>query len=172
MPSHAVLVEKKESEAKPFWQLKWGEMMSLIISDTLYTMYELTINYKILHSGTCVKDRGRGSYKGIRKFECKAFNECSELFVFSIFLISFYFIFRLILGIMLTTSFLSMWLSNTATTAMMLPIAHAILISLFGDLDTLKENCKIKDKPTGEFSFTKDTLLCAHLPLLRCVSFD
>ncbi|MGH0130796.1 UNVERIFIED_CONTAM: hypothetical protein FKN15_071463 [Acipenser sinensis] len=56
----------------------------------------------------------------------------------------------LILGIMLTTSFLSMWLSNTATTAMMLPIAHAILISLFGDLDTLKENCKIKDKPTGE----------------------
>ncbi|MGH0155848.1 UNVERIFIED_CONTAM: hypothetical protein FKN15_030400, partial [Acipenser sinensis] len=79
-----------------------------------------------------------------------AFNECSELFVFSIFLISFYFIFRLILGIMLTTSFLSMWLCNTATTAMMLPIAHAILISLFGDLDTLKENCKIKDKPTGE----------------------
>ncbi|RXM96765.1 Solute carrier family 13 member 3 [Acipenser ruthenus] len=113
-------------------------------------MYELTINYKILHSGTCVKDRGRGSYKGIRKFECKAFNESSELFVFSIFLISLYFIFRLILGIMLTTSFLSMWLSNTATTAMMLPIAHAILISLFGDLDTLKKNCKIKDKPTGE----------------------
>ncbi|MGH0163474.1 UNVERIFIED_CONTAM: hypothetical protein FKN15_050066 [Acipenser sinensis] len=42
-----------------------------------------------------------------------------------------------------------MWLCNTATTAMMLPIAHAILISLFGDLDTLKENCKIKDKPTA-----------------------
>ncbi|XP_041112384.1 solute carrier family 13 member 3-like isoform X2 [Polyodon spathula] len=56
----------------------------------------------------------------------------------------------LILGIMLTTSFLSMWLSNTATTAMMLPIAHAILVSLFGDLDTLKENCKIKDEATGE----------------------
>ncbi|XP_041081170.1 solute carrier family 13 member 3-like isoform X1 [Polyodon spathula] len=56
----------------------------------------------------------------------------------------------LILGIMLTTSFLSMWLSNTATTAMMLPIAHAILISLFGDLSTLKENCKIKDEATGE----------------------
>lgn len=43
---------------------------------------------------------------------------------------------------MLTTSFLSMWLSNTATTAMMLPIANAILESLFGDLETLKKNCK------------------------------
>ncbi|XP_059934015.1 Na(+)/dicarboxylate cotransporter 3 isoform X3 [Mesoplodon densirostris] len=39
---------------------------------------------------------------------------------------------RLILGMMMTTSFLSMWLSNTASTAMMLPIASAILKSLFG----------------------------------------
>lgn len=48
----------------------------------------------------------------------------------------------LILGMMLTSSFLSMWLSNTATTAMMLPIANAILESLFGDLETLKLKCK------------------------------
>ncbi|KAF3861109.1 hypothetical protein F7725_001364 [Dissostichus mawsoni] len=34
---------------------------------------------------------------------------------------------ELILGMMVTSSFLSMWLSNTATTAMMLPIASAIL---------------------------------------------
>ncbi|KAM8946640.1 Na(+)/dicarboxylate cotransporter 3 isoform 2-T2 [Pelodytes ibericus] len=40
---------------------------------------------------------------------------------------------RLILGMMITTSFLSMWLSNTASTAMMLPIANAILKSLFGE---------------------------------------
>ncbi|XP_030641527.1 Na(+)/dicarboxylate cotransporter 3 isoform X4 [Chanos chanos] len=53
----------------------------------------------------------------------------------------------LILGMMITTSFLSMWLSNTATTAMMLPIANAILESLFGDLQTLKENCKVKEDP-------------------------
>ncbi|XP_054902416.1 solute carrier family 13 member 3 [Poeciliopsis prolifica] len=45
----------------------------------------------------------------------------------------------LILGMMMTTSFLSMWLNNTATTAMMLPIANAILASLFGDLETLKQ---------------------------------
>ncbi|KAL6119383.1 slc13a3 [Pungitius sinensis] len=48
----------------------------------------------------------------------------------------------LIMGMMLTSSFLSMWLSNTATTAMMLPIANAILESLFGDLETLKEKCR------------------------------
>ncbi|XP_030641524.1 Na(+)/dicarboxylate cotransporter 3 isoform X1 [Chanos chanos] len=56
----------------------------------------------------------------------------------------------LILGMMITTSFLSMWLSNTATTAMMLPIANAILESLFGDLQTLKENCKVKEDPEGQ----------------------
>uniref|UniRef100_A0A671U5T6 Solute carrier family 13 member 3 n=1 Tax=Sparus aurata TaxID=8175 RepID=A0A671U5T6_SPAAU len=56
----------------------------------------------------------------------------------------------LILGMMLTSSFLSMWLSNTATTAMMLPIANAILESLFGDLETLKQKCKSPDDPEGD----------------------
>ncbi|XP_033992006.1 solute carrier family 13 member 3 [Trematomus bernacchii] len=56
----------------------------------------------------------------------------------------------LILGMMLTSSFLSMWLSNTATTAMMLPIATAILESLFGDLETLKEKCKERQEPDNE----------------------
>lgn len=57
------------------------------------------------------------------------------------------FSYRLILGMMMTSSFLSMWLSNTATTAMMLPIANAILESLFGDLQTLKEKCKSPSDP-------------------------
>ncbi|CAB1336546.1 unnamed protein product [Coregonus sp. 'balchen'] len=56
----------------------------------------------------------------------------------------------LILGMMITSAFLSMWLSNTATTAMMLPIANAILESLFGDLAILKENCKVKDETGGQ----------------------
>ncbi|KAM8774461.1 Na(+)/dicarboxylate cotransporter 3 isoform 1-T1 [Rhynchonycteris naso] len=50
---------------------------------------------------------------------------------------------RLILGMMLTTSFLSMWLSNTASTAMMMPIANAILKSLFGQKETRGDlNCE------------------------------
>lgn len=53
---------------------------------------------------------------------------------------------RLILGMMLTTSFLSMWLSNTASTAMMLPIAIAILKSLFGD----KEASEDLNRENGE----------------------
>ncbi|XP_031422686.1 solute carrier family 13 member 3 [Clupea harengus] len=56
----------------------------------------------------------------------------------------------LILGMMITSSFLSMWLSNTATTAMMLPIASAILESLFGDLASLKEKCKVHTPAEGE----------------------
>ncbi|XP_029283350.1 Na(+)/dicarboxylate cotransporter 3 [Cottoperca gobio] len=56
----------------------------------------------------------------------------------------------LILGMMLTSAFLSMWLSNTATTAMMLPIASAILESLFGDLESLKQKCKSTEDPEND----------------------
>ncbi|XP_020491290.1 solute carrier family 13 member 2 [Labrus bergylta] len=36
----------------------------------------------------------------------------------------------LMIGFMAVSAFLSMWISNTATTAMMLPIAHAVLLQL------------------------------------------
>uniref|UniRef100_A0A8C7FTV6 Solute carrier family 13 member 3 n=1 Tax=Oncorhynchus kisutch TaxID=8019 RepID=A0A8C7FTV6_ONCKI len=71
----------------------------------------------------------------------------------------------LILGMMNTSAFLSMWLSNTATTAMMLPIANAILESLFGDLATLKENCKVKEETEGE-------LLCRVSPTVPHTSSE
>lgn len=47
---------------------------------------------------------------------------------------------RLLLGFMMVTAFLSMWISNTATTAMMLPIGHAVLEQLQGSRDTEEGN--------------------------------
>ena len=49
----------------------------------------------------------------------------------------------LMLGVMLTTSFLSMWISNTATTAMMVPIVEAVL----GEIKN--ENIKIRPENNG-----------------------
>ena len=48
---------------------------------------------------------------------------------------TFQYFFRLMLGLMLPTMFLSMWISNTATTAMMVPIVDAVLIELENDLN-------------------------------------
>jgi sodium-dependent dicarboxylate transporter 2/3/5 len=48
---------------------------------------------------------------------------------------------RIILGFMAATAFLSMWISNTATTMMMLPIAMAIIAKL---KDTLKSKAVAK----------------------------
>ncbi|KAM8829755.1 Na(+)/dicarboxylate cotransporter 3 [Synchiropus picturatus] len=69
----------------------------------------------------------------------------------------------LILGMMLTSSFLSMWLSNTATTAMMLPIANAILDSLFGDVETLKRKCKFSNEG-GEDANNSNSVKMLSLP--------
>ncbi|XP_069883394.1 solute carrier family 13 member 2 isoform X1 [Dipodomys merriami] len=53
----------------------------------------------------------------------------------------------LILGFMLVTAFLSMWISNTATTAMMVPIAHAVLEQLHNTKNDIEQG---GDNPTFE----------------------
>ncbi|XP_028615239.1 solute carrier family 13 member 2 isoform X2 [Grammomys surdaster] len=53
----------------------------------------------------------------------------------------------LLLGFMLVTAFLSMWISNTATTAMMVPIGHAVLEQLQGSQKDVEEG---NDNPTFE----------------------
>lgn len=50
-------------------------------------------------------------------------------------MIFFNYVYRLLLGIMLVSWFLSVWISNTATTAMMLPIVLSLVKNLV-KLDT------------------------------------
>ncbi|KAM9296181.1 Na(+)/dicarboxylate cotransporter 3 [Gastrophryne carolinensis] len=70
---------------------------------------------------------------------------------------------RLILGMMMTTAFLSMWLSNTAATAMMLPIANAILKSLFGEKFS-DEKAEKKNEP-GTVVIQEKVLHCVPTEL-------
>ncbi|XP_063586145.1 Na(+)/citrate cotransporter-like isoform X2 [Penaeus indicus] len=55
---------------------------------------------------------------------------------------------RLMAGFMLTTMFLSMWISNTASTAMMVPIVDAILVELYSSRDKDGEG----REPAGDLS--------------------
>ncbi|WP_085521526.1 SLC13 family permease [Tuberibacillus sp. Marseille-P3662] len=61
---------------------------------------------------------------------------------------------RIILGFMVATGFLSMWISNTATSMMMMPIGLAIIYQLS---DSLKEQGE--DTSQGNFKFGKALML-------------
>lgn len=67
---------------------------------------------------------------------------------------------RLMIGFMSVTAFLSMWISNTATTAMMLPIAHAVLQQL-KDTETQanERDLQIQDADNHAFELEVQTKL-------------
>ncbi|XP_075383867.1 Na(+)/dicarboxylate cotransporter 3 isoform X3 [Tenrec ecaudatus] len=81
---------------------------------------------------------------------------------------------RLILGMMLTTSFLSMWLSNTASTAMMLPIASAILKSLFGKREAGKALSREGEENTAKTTLRRWRRLwtCRRTPRRRRITAE
>ncbi|TYL39406.1 anion transporter [Natronococcus pandeyae] len=64
---------------------------------------------------------------------------------------------RLILGFMLATAFLSMWVSNSATVMMMVPIALAVI---YQTADLVEETGLDIDTSEGNFSFGVALMLC------------
>uniref|UniRef100_A0A8C4DN10 Solute carrier family 13 member 5a n=1 Tax=Dicentrarchus labrax TaxID=13489 RepID=A0A8C4DN10_DICLA len=71
----------------------------------------------------------------------------------------------LMLGFMGVTAFLSMWISNTATTAMMVPIVQAILDQLNGNVDpepssSSQRKSELSDEQEERRKMSKGLLLC------------
>uniref|UniRef100_A0A8C4LX79 Solute carrier family 13 member 2 n=1 Tax=Equus asinus asinus TaxID=83772 RepID=A0A8C4LX79_EQUAS len=74
----------------------------------------------------------------------------------------------LMLGFMLVTAFLSMWISNTASSAMMVPIAHAVLEELYSvprgkDIEEGSENPTFELQESG--SQKEETTLAEQVTL-------
>uniref|UniRef100_A0A8B9G566 Solute carrier family 13 member 1 n=1 Tax=Amazona collaria TaxID=241587 RepID=A0A8B9G566_9PSIT len=62
----------------------------------------------------------------------------------------------LMLGFMVVTAFLSMWISNTATTAMMVPIVQAVL----DQMDNTEYDMTMMEQATGNKYLFIDLIVC------------
>ncbi|KAK2714007.1 Na(+)/citrate cotransporter-like isoform X2 [Artemia franciscana] len=89
----------------------------------------------------------------------------------------------LMLGFMITTMFLSMWISNTAATAMMVPIVLAIIDEIYKDEEEevfhdeyMSNELKLEEKPTKEEEYlesvvsSQQVIVTARKPDKRKVS--
>ena len=69
------------------------------------------------------------------------------------------------LGVMLTTSFLSMWISNTATTAMMVPIVEAVLGEIKNESIKNQLEKKNEDNSQADEVRRQNLIVCCYLIL-------
>ena len=63
---------------------------------------------------------------------------------------------RLVLGFMCATAFISMWISNTATTMMMYPIALAVILQLAPEQEARGQVAKNNKEPMGKQTATSN----------------
>ncbi|XP_064612534.1 Na(+)/citrate cotransporter-like [Liolophura sinensis] len=70
--------------------------------------------------------------------------------------------FRLMIGFMVPTAFLSMWISNTATTAMMVPIAQAVIEQLVRTRESSYKNMNAGKKSEKEMKGSDGAIVLSN----------
>ncbi|RXG55760.1 Solute carrier family 13 member 3 [Armadillidium vulgare] len=79
---------------------------------------------------------------------------------------------KLLFGVMLTTMFLSMWISNTASTAMMVPIVDAVLKELYKTVEMKDlEHLRTDDRPAKQCAEEEEALNPKYTPEITLTKY-